>query len=384
MNYAIPEEFVQLTELTRQFVQNELWPQEAVVERLDEIPADTRQALRAKACKLGLFAFNMPESAGGPGLPYFAQVLIREQLGQAGVALANLVGRPPKALMACSAQQRKQFLEPAVRGEKIWAFALSEPGAGSDAMALSSRAIRDRNGWRLNGTKHFISHGNEADFVLVIANVQTPDGQKPTAFVVSQGQPGFVVGRVQQKMGWRGYPICELFFDDVFVPDENRLGDVGQGIKLGLSNIQDSRIGVAAHCLGIAQRAYDYAVNHLRIRKQFGRPLGSFQGLQWKVADMALDLEQSRALVYAAAREMDLNSDARQSVSMAKLSATEMAGRVVDQALQLLGGMGYTTDVPLEMLYRDVRAFRIGEGTSEIQKNQIARACLGKEVYSCQ
>src|SRR5690606_2910006 len=183
MNYAIAEEFVQLAELTRQFVQKELWPHEAIVERRDEIPADIRLALRAKARELGLFAFNMPESAGGPGLPYFAQVLIREQLGQASVALANMVGRPPKALIACSGQQRQQFLEPAVQGEKIWAFALSEPGAGSDAMALSSRAMRDGNGWRLNGTKHFISHGNEADFVLVIANAQTPEGQAPTAFV---------------------------------------------------------------------------------------------------------------------------------------------------------------------------------------------------------
>ena len=382
MNYAIPDEYAQLAELTKQFVRKELWPHEEVVERLDEIPQDIRESVRAKALELGLFAFNMPESSGGPGLPYLAQVLIREQLGQAGVALANLVGRPPKALLACSPQQRERFLSPAVRGEKFWAFALSEPGAGSDAMAMKSRAVREANGWRLNGTKHFISHGNDADYILVIANAESPHGGGPTAFVVAQGQEGFTVGRVQQKMGWRGYSICELFFDDVFVPDENMLGKVGQGLKLGLSNIQDARIGVAAHCLGIAQRAFDYAVDHIRIRKQFGKPLGSFQGLQWKVADMAVDIEQSRALVYAAAREMDVDGDARKSVSMAKLSATEMAGRVVDQSLQLLGGSGYMTDMPLEMLYRDVRAFRIGEGTSEIQKNQIARACLGKEMYS--
>ncbi len=382
MNYAIPEEYLQLAELTKQFVRKELWPHEEIVERLDEIPQDVRESVRAKALEVGLYAFNMPESAGGPGLPYLAQVLIREQLGQAGVALANLVCRPPKALLACSPEQREKFLSPAVRGEKLWAFALSEPGAGSDATAMKSRAVRVEHGWRLNGTKHFISHGNDADYILVIANAELPEGGGPTTFVVAQGQEGFTVGRVQQKMGWRGYSVCELFFDDVFVPDENVLGQVGQGLKLGLSNIQEARIGVSAHCLGIAQRAFDYAVDHIRIRKQFGKPLGSFQGLQWKVADMAVDLEQSRALVYAAAREMDLNGDARKSVSMAKLSATEMGGRVVDQSLQLLGGVGYMTDVPLEMLYRDVRAFRIGEGTSEIQKNQIARAVLGKEMYS--
>lgn len=381
MNYEIPDEYQQLADLARQFVQRELWPHEKTVEALDEVPRDIRDSVREKALETGLYAFNMPETCGGPGLPFLAQVLIREQLGHANVALANLVGRPPSALLACSDEQRDRYLTPAVRGEKTWAFALTEPGAGSDVMAMNSRAHRETGGWRLNGAKHFISHGGSADYVLVIAKAQSPEGSGLTAFVVPQGRKGFTIGRQQQKMGWRGYPICELFFDDVFVPDEDVLGGVGQGLKLGLSNIQEARVGVAAHCLGIAQRAFGYAVEHLRVRSQFGRPLANFQGLQWMVADMVLDIEQSRALVYAAARALDSGRDARQAVSMAKLSATEMGSRVVDQALQLLGGAGYMTDTPLEMLYRDVRAFRIGEGTSEIQKNQIARAVLGKEVF---
>lgn len=382
MDYLIPGEFAQLADLARQFVRKELWPHEEAVEESDRVPAELATALRAQAVELGLFGFNMPEEAGGPGLPYLAQVLIREQLGQASVALADLVGRPPKALLACRGEQRERFLQPAVRGEKIWAFALTEPGAGSDAASIRTHAVRAEGGWRLYGAKHFISHGNRADYVIVIAKARQAGGEAPTAFVVERGAAGFAVGRVHRKMGWRGYPVCELAFDDVFVADADVLGAIGDGLRLGLANILESRLGVAAHCVGMAQRACDYAVEHLRVRRQFGRPLGSFQGLQWMVAEMAVEIEQSRALLYAAAREMDRGGDARAAVSMAKFSATEMAGRVADRALQLLGGAGYMAESPVEMIYRDARAFRIGEGTSEIQKNQIARACLGREMFA--
>jgi alkylation response protein AidB-like acyl-CoA dehydrogenase len=323
----------------------------------------------------------MPEEVGGPGLPYLAQVLIREQLGKVSVALADMVGRPPKALLACAGEQRERFLIPAVRAEKTWAFALTEPNAGSDAGAMKTRATRANGGWLLNGTKHFISHGDFADFVMVVAKVEEEGRNAPTAFLVEHGTRGFGVGRIHPKMGWRGYPLAELVFNDAFVPDANVLGDVGAGFRLAMSAIGEARIGVAAHCVGLAQRAFDYAVEHVKVRRQFGQPLGQFQGLQWNVADMALDIEQSRALLYAAARTMDSGADARTAVSMAKLSATEMAGRVTDRALQLLGGAGYMAEGPVEMMFRDARAFRIGEGTSEIQKNQIARAILGREMF---
>ena len=378
MDYPIPGEFAQLVRLTEQFVRNELLPHEQQIERDDHLPADLRRRLRSKAAELGLFAFNMPAEVGGPGLPYLAQVLIREQLGKVSVALADMVGRPPKALLACTGDQRERFLLPCVRAEKTWAFALTEPNAGSDAAALKTRATCTSGGWLLNGTKHFISHGDFADVVIVIAMVDA--GNAPTAFLVERQTPGFAVGRIHSKMGWRGYPMAELVFADAFVPEANRLGEPGDGLRLALSAIGEARIGVAAHCVGLAQRAFDYALNHLKVRRQFGQPLGRFQGLQWAVADMALDIEQSRALLYAAARTMDGAGDARTAVSMAKLSCTEMAGRVTDSALQLLGGAGYMAEGPLEMLYRDARAFRIGEGTSEIQKNQIARAVLGREL----
>jgi alkylation response protein AidB-like acyl-CoA dehydrogenase len=379
MDYQLPEEFVQLARLAERFVRAELAPHEQQVERADDLPADLRARLRRKAADLGLFAFNMPQEAGGPGLPYLAQVLIREQLGKVAVALADTVGRPPRALLACTGEQRARFLLPAVRGEKTWAFALTEPGAGSDAAALKTRAIRTTDGWRLNGAKHFVSHGNHADFIIVIA--QTDDAGKavPSAFLVERGAPGFSVGRIHPKMGWRGYPMAELVFADAVVPDANLLGDVGQGLRLAMASIGEARIGVAAHCVGLAQRAFDYAVEHVKQRRQFGQALAAFQGIQWALADMALDLEQARALLYAAARTMDAGADARTAVSMAKLACTEMAGRVTDRALQLLGGSGYMAEGPLEMLYRDARAFRIGEGTSEMQKNQIARAVLGRD-----
>ena len=381
MDYGIPEEFTQLARLAEQFVRNELMPYEEQVERDDQIPDELRRRLRKKAVAVGLFAFNMPEEAGGPGLPQLAQVLIREQLGKVSVALADMVGRPPKALLACTGEQRERFLLPAVRADKTWAFALTEPNAGSDAQALKTRATTASGGWVLNGTKHFISHGDFADFVIVIAKVDRNGQDAPTAFFVEHGTPGFNIGRMHRKMGWRGYPIAELVFNDAFVPEANVLGEIGTGFRLAMSAIGEARIGVAAHCVGLAQRAFDYAVNHLKVRQQFGQPLGRFQGLQWHVADMALDVEQSRGLLYAAARSMDGEGDARTAVSMAKLSATEMAGRVTDRALQLLGGAGYMAEGPIEMMYRDARAFRIGEGTSEIQKNQIARAILGGEMF---
>ena len=379
MDYGIPEEFLELKKLTRRFVEKELLPHEEEIERNNDLPDGLRIDLRRKAIEIGLFGFNMPEEVGGPGLPYFAQVLIREELGKVSVALADVVGRPPKALLACSAEQKERFLFPALRAEKTWAFALTEPQAGSDAGALKTRALRADGGWILNGTKHFISPGNSADFMLVVAEGAT---DLLTAFLVERGMPGFKVGRVHSKMGWRGYPIAEIVFEDLFVPDANRLGAIGDGLRLGMSHVGEARIGVAAHCVGMAQRAFDYAARHMTARSQFGQPLGNFQGLRWILADMALDIEQSRALLYAAARTMDTQGDARVAVSMAKLSASEMANSVADSAVQILGGAGYVAESPVEMIYRDARAFRIGEGTSQIQKNLIAHAMLGKETVT--
>jgi alkylation response protein AidB-like acyl-CoA dehydrogenase len=378
MDYGITEEQRQIQALTRRFVEDELWPHEEAIERDDVMPAALRRALRARAAELGLFAFNMPAEVGGPGLPYITQVLIREQLGRVSVALADVVGRPPRALLSCRGEQRERFLLPSVRGDRTWAFALTEPGAGSDAGALKTSARQVPGGYALNGTKHFISHGDTADFVIVFARVAPENAL--AAFLVERDTSGFSVGRVHPKMGWRGYPIAELVFEDAFVPEANLLGDVGQGMRIAMGNINEARIGVAAHCVGMAQRALDLATEHARVRRQFEQPIARFQGVQWMLADMAVAVAQSRALLYAAARAMDGPGRARASVSMAKLSCTEMVAAVADRALQLFGGAGYVAESPIEMIYRDARAFRIGEGTSEIQRNQIAAALLDGEL----
>lgn len=381
MDYGIPQEFLELKELTRRFVERELRPHEEEVEKADAFPDELRSSLRKRAVELGLHAFNMPVEVGGPGLPYLAQVVIREELGKVSVALADAVGRPPRLLTFCNDEQKERFLFPAMRAEKTWAFALTEPQAGSDAASLRTRATATEGGYLLRGTKHFISHGNNADFVAVVARV-AEEGDPLATFLVERGTKGMSTGRVHPKMGWRGYPLAEVIFDDAFVPAANLVGEHGQGLRLAMSHIGEARIGVAAHCVGMAQRALDVALEHAGTRVQFGRPIGQFQGLQWMLAEMALEVEQSRAMVYAAARAMDNGADARVAVSMAKLSASEMACRVADRALQILGGSGYVAETPVEMIFRDARAFRIGEGTSEMQKNQIARALLGKELFA--
>jgi len=377
MNHNIPQELQKLQELTRHYVARELRPHEVEVDRTNHLAPELRKQLRKKALEVGLFGYNLPVEVGGPGLSWLGQILIREQLGHVSQTMADTVGRPPKALLACQGEQRRRYLEPVLRAEMTWSFALTEPEAGSDAAAMRSRAARVDGGWRLNGTKHFISHGDTSDILIVIA--KTDEGL-PTAFLVEHDTPGFSVGRIHPKMGWRGYNVAELQFDNVFVPDIQVLGKPGDGLRLGLSQIGEARMGVAAHCVGMAQRAFDYVVEHVKVRKQFGRALASFQGLQWMLAEMALDIEQSRALLYATARTLDLatnTGEVRTEISMAKLSASEMVGRVADRAVQIMGGAGYMAESPIEMIYRDARAFRIGEGTSEIQKNQIARGILG-------
>lgn len=377
MNHDIPEELQKLQELTRHYVERELRPHEMEVDRTNHLAPELRKQLRKKALEVGLFGYNLPVEVGGPGLSWLGQILIREQLGHVSQTMADTVGRPPKALLACQGEQRRRYLEPVLRAEMTWSFALTEPEAGSDAAAMRTRAARVEGGWRVNGTKHFISHGDTSDILIVIA--KTDEGL-PTAFLVEHDTPGFSVGRIHPKMGWRGYNVAELQFDNVFVPDIQVLGKPGDGLRLGLSQIGEARMGVAAHCVGMAQRAFDYVVEHAKVRKQFGRALAGFQGLQWMLAEMALDIEQSRALLYATARALDLASntgEVRTEISMVKLSASEMVGRVADRAVQIMGGAGYMAESPIEMIYRDARAFRIGEGTSEIQKNQIARGILG-------
>lgn len=380
MEYDIAPEWLDLRGLTRDFVQQELLPFERQVEETDELLPQLMSELRQKAIDIGLYAYNMPVAVGGPALPYIAQVVVREELAKVSVALADIVSRPPRVLLHAQGEQRDRYLLPSVRGEKRWAFALTEPNCGSDVTALQMTAERSNGGFTLNGTKQFISHGSSADFIIVFARA-TEQGASlgPSAFFVDSGTPGFRVGRIERKMGWRGYPIAELVFNDCYIPSANLIGEIGDGLRLALGQINEARLGVAAHCVGMSQRALELAIEHARSRVQFGQPIAAFQGIQWMIAEMATDVEACRGLVYAAAKTMDAGRDARLPVSMAKFAASEMAGRVADRALQVYGGSGYMEGSVVDMIYRDARAFRIGEGTSEIQKNQIARLIVGKE-----
>jgi acyl-CoA dehydrogenase len=378
------EELRDIRDLVRSFVAAELAPHEAEVDEAGEVPDELRRRVTERAVAAGLYAFNMPVEAGGPGLSFLAQTVVRRELAHSSFALADLVCRPPRTLLNGDPAQRERWLAPAVRGEVRFAFALTEPEAGSDATAMRTRAVWTPDGYRIDGVKHFISHGGVADFVIVYAHTfREGTDEGITAFVVRRGQPGFRCTRHERTMGWRGSPVSELVFENCLVPAEDVIGEPGQGLRLALAQINEARLGVAAHSAGMAEHALALALGHARTRTQFGRPLAANQGLQWKLADMACRVEQARCLVTDVALAVDRaglgdRDTSRYRIPMAKLTASELAGSVVDDALQLFGGSGFMQGTTVERMYRDVRAFRLGEGTSEIQRNSIGRALIGR------
>ena len=333
----------------------------------------------------GLLAYAVPAAFGGARERVEARDLcvIREGLARAS-ALADTMfavqalGSYPIAL-AGSAEQKRRHLPRLARGEAIAAFALTEPGAGSDAAALETRAVRDSRGYRLNGVKHFISNAGIADSYVVFASTDPEKkGKGITAFIVEAGAPGFSLKEKTTLLS--PHPIGALAFNDCAVPEENRLGVEGDGLKIAFGTLDLLRCTVGAAAVGLASHALDEALSYSRNRRQFGRALGEFQATQIKLADMATELQAARLLVYQAAAANDSNSsDLVILSSMAKLFATEAAQRIVDQALQIHGGLGVVAGHPVEQLYRDVRALRIYEGTSEIQKLIIAKNLLKKE-----
>jgi len=378
------DEIAAVRDLVRSFVAAELAPHEEAVDAGGEIPAGLRAQVVGRALDAGLYAFNLPAEVGGPGLSFLAQTVVRRELAHSSFALADLIVRPPRTLLHCDAGQRARWLGPAVRGEVRFAFALTEPEAGSDPGSMRTRAVWTPEGYRLDGVKHFISHGGTAELVIVYART-VRDGREEgiTALVVERGQAGFRCTREDRTMGWIGSPLSELAFDGCLVPHENVIGTPGEGLRLALAQINEARLGVAAHCAGIAEHALDLALAHVRTRSQFGRPIGANQGLQWRLADMAARVEQARTVVTNVALAVDRaglddRDNSRYRIPLAKLTASELAGSVVDDALQLFGGSGFVRGTTVERMYRDVRAFRLGEGTSEMQRNRIGRALVGR------
>jgi acyl-CoA dehydrogenase len=379
MDFGLTDEQRSIVEVTRAFVERELYPHEEEVERTGVLRPELAAEIRAKALAAGLYAANMPEEVGGAGLDTVTWVLYEKELGKANYALHYTgVVRPSNILLAGTEAQRERYLYPCVRGEKIDCLAMTEPGAGSDMRAMRTRATRDGDGWRIRGTKHFISHADEADFVILIAVTGSDDAGRPTmsTFLVDLDTPGLAVHDGYRNVSHRGYTNSILDFDDVRVGDEALLGEEGKGFELAGTWLGSTRLQVAASCLGRAERALDLSVRQAATREQFGQPIGRFQGVGFKLADMATELRAAELMTLHAAWKYDQGTATDSDIAMAKLKATEMLAMVSDEAIQIHGGMGLMDELPLERIWRDARIERIWDGTSEIQRHIISRSLL--------
>jgi acyl-CoA dehydrogenase len=382
MDFTLTDEQRLIVDTTRAFVENELYPHEAEVEATGRLRPELRDDLKAKAIAAGLYAANMPSEVGGAGLDTLTWVLYERELGRANYALHwNCVARPSNILMACVGEQRERFLLPCVRGEKVDCLAMTEPGTGSDVRGMKTFARADGSDFVINGTKHFISHADEAHFVILFAATgeeETSKGKKKliTAFLIDKSHPGFTVRDGYKNVSHRGYSNCILEFTDCRVPRSQVLGEVGKGFEVANEWLGATRLQVAATCLGRADRALSLAKQWAVDRVQFGQQIGKFQGVSFKLADMALELRAAELLTWEAAWKVDQKTVTDMDMAMAKLKATEVLAFIADEAIQIHGGMGLMSDLPLERIWRDARVERIWEGTSEIQRHIISRSLL--------
>lgn len=368
-----------LAETVRRFIKKKLAIHEANIDAQDYADSELILGLKHQAISLGFFAYNMPASLGGPGLSVTEQIIIDEELGRTSIPLAETFGHLPGSLNFVSDKQRVWLLNPLIRAEKNVAYALTEPSAGSDLSAMYTRASKVEGGWVLNGTKHYISAVESADFliVLVVTDKSAPLKGRFSTFIVEKNTPGLKVLRRFRKMGWHGHPLSEISLEDCFVSETHVLGDIGRGFEIMMTTINNDRLMVACRCVGIAQELFELVLPHIRDRYTFGKPLAEHQAIKFMIADCDVEIDAARLLNQKAARLADeKNPEFRVAASRAKLFASEIGGRVADRVMQMFGGAGYMTDLPVERFYRDVRAFRIGEGTSEMQRLQIARHVL--------
>ena len=381
MDFGLTEEQRSIVEVTSSFVERELYPHEAEVERTGVLRPALAEQIQGKAIRAGLHAANMPEEVGGSGLDTVTWVLYEKELGKANYALHSCIGRPSNILLAGTDAQKERYLHPSISGVRRDCLALTEPDAGSDLRAMRTRAVRHADGWRIKGTKHFISHAQEADFVILFARTddhpdESGDGQKAmSTFLVDLDTPGVNVHDGYRNVSHRGYTNAILDFD-CHVPADALLGEEGKGFDLAGTWLGSTRLQVAATCLGRAERALDLAVRHAADRVQFGQKIGRFQGISFKLADMALELRAAELLTLEAAWKYDNAVATDADIAMAKLKSTEVLAMVADEAIQIHGGMGLMDELPLERIWRDARIERIWDGTSEIQRHIISRAML--------
>lgn len=378
MNFGLTHEQDLIVTTVRGFVERELYPLEAEVERTGELPMEVAREIQRKVLALGFYAPNIPAEFGGGGLSMLDFALLERELGRTSMALNHWWGRPSNILCACNAEQRQRYLLPSVRGERIDALAMTEPDAGSDVRGMKCAARRDGSDWIVNGTKHFISHADVADYVIAfIATGEGSAGRKRiTCFLVDRGTPGFEIRPGYDSVSHRGYHNCILTFDDCRLPAAQILGEEGGGFEVANTWLFATRITVATMCVGRARRAFDIALNYAAQRRQFGQQIGKFQGVGFQLADSVTEIDAADFLTLAAAWRLDQGLPANREIAQAKLYASEMLARVTDRAIQVHGGMGLMRDLPLERFWRDARVERIWDGTSEIQRHIIARELL--------
>ncbi|HDR9765493.1 TPA: acyl-CoA dehydrogenase family protein [Burkholderia cepacia ATCC 25416] len=381
MDFSLTHEQEMLVTSLRQFVEKELQPHEFAVDRADDVPPELAASIRRKAIDLGFYAFNMPESAGGPGLDYLTQALVERELGRTSWALHVFVARPSKILMACKGDQIERYLKPTVRGERVDCFALTEPDAGSDAMGIRTRAVRDGDDYVINGSKHFISHADTADFVILFAvtgeeEVRGQKRKRVTCFLIDKDTPGMTVRRGPHCTSLRGYHQSEIFLSDCRVSTAQILGEEHRGFDLANDWLTAGRVMVAANNIGRAQRAFEMAAEWAATRRQFGKRIGEFQGTSFKLADMQTEIRAAELVTLYTAQKLDLGTMTDGDAALAKLLATETLGRVTDHAVQIYGGMGLMGELPIERFWRDARIERIWEGTSEIQRHILSKEIL--------
>ncbi len=374
---SLTEQELMFQEAVRDFATSEIAPK---VSEMDEAQR-MDEGLVEQLFELGLMGIEIPEEHGGTGADFFTSVLVVEELSKVDPSVGVLVDVQNtlviNAVLRWANDDQKARYFPRLASDTVGAYALSEAGSGSDAFALSCRATQDGDDWVLNGQKLWITNGNEAGLFIVFATVDADAGYKGiTAFLVEKDFDGFTVGKKEDKLGIRASSTCELVLEDVRVPAENVLGEVGKGYKVAIETLNEGRIGIGAQMIGLAQGALDHTVRYVQEREQFGRSIGSFQGVQFQLAEMATEIEAARLLVYNAARLKDAGQPFLTQAAMAKLMSSEVAQRVSSRCIDLFGGYGFTREYPVEKLYRDAKIGTIYEGTSNMQKQTIAKILL--------